>query len=799
MIKERIILSNSLNETEFLRTLAINNKNTIGLYVYNEIDFLSYILIKNGVKALGKLISRKEEIYIYMDKLSIKYDEASSIQAAVSTYRDQKFKMDNFDLLDNAFAKKKSIISQAYSVYNQYKIANNLIDKYDLINYINENLDDKIDVTCIVFKELLVSNLVKELAKKLFNLEEYNIKDFVCIDNKLNQTFAECYGKKNEISYVFKEIYNQKINLGDCTLLLLNNSDIYDIIPYLEKFNLKYTSLIGVPAVLSNYIKLLKQILELENDNSVNGFINFFNSNVIKKTELFKGCSLKQQNDIIKFLGWLRLSFFKHNNLDIDVYEDEYKDKIKFIFEEFKKGIVYFISQYGIPDKYSGIIGEIKEIEGLNYSDEIKINLYENLINSYIDNKISASDAINIVNINNMYSCVRKYTFVIGLDENFPGNPVENYFIYDDEYSLDQYKSFNIVENKKNMLNNYLDLCNNLYLSYSSFKLDDLKDVGPSSVFYDRKGNSDIFKFDYSDDSISNNMNIIKKYNENNVYNPIPVVTNQCDNYKDILLKKTYYASQFHNAFEKGNMSFILQSLLDVNIDDEKDPYAIIDSDYKGTLLHSIFEEFNKTKISLNQIKDKSSKAFDNFIKMKPALIQDNIQKAKDEFVELAESLYEISSNNLHVLSEKKMELEVYGVKFKGTFDRIEKNSNGEYILVDYKTGRNITHKENDPKTCIQGLIYAYMIENLKDDKGDYLINDNGNRICIKECNFLYPYYKRIITIKWDKNTKEKLEELISEFKERINKGTILKGIKDDKYSQKYMFLNNIVKEVKKC
>ena len=51
------------------------------------------------------------------------------------------------------------------------------------------------------------------------------------------------------------------------------------------------------------------------------------------------------------------------------------------------------------------------------------------------------------------------------------------------------------------------------------------------------------------------------------------------------------------------------------------------------------------------------------------------------------------------------------GVLLEGYPDRVEKTPEGEYIIADYKTGKRISHQANDVDTCLQVVIYAYIME----------------------------------------------------------------------------------------
>ena len=137
---EKIIVSNSLNSTDFLRTIAKRGKSELALYVYNEHELLNYILTKNGLIIDKSYIAYSNQIYIFMAKLNIKYQDAKNIRDAINSYRDSAFGLVDFDDLNDNFKNKKKIIKEAYEKYNEFKNKFNLYDEIDLINYINDNI-----------------------------------------------------------------------------------------------------------------------------------------------------------------------------------------------------------------------------------------------------------------------------------------------------------------------------------------------------------------------------------------------------------------------------------------------------------------------------------------------------------------------------------------------------------------------------------------------------------------------------------------------------------------------------------
>ena len=770
---ETIILSNNLNSTDFLRTIAKMGKKEIGLYIYNELEFLNYILIKNGISINKEFISNKSEAYIYMRILESKYKDAVNVRDAINSYRDNEFGKVSFETLSDDFKKKKEIIIEAYNKYESYKRENNLYDKLDLVNFINDNIKTKLSTNLIIFNELKVSNLVNIIADKLFNPKYISISEYIKYDLEYKH-ITKAYGKTNEIDFIFNEISNKKLNLGTCQIILINSSDLIYVLEYVNRFNINYTSSLGIPLTYTNSGKLLKILRYMKlNNYGIDSYkylfdSPYFNSSIFK--DIFtkdNKLNITKYNTFIEYVGYLRLSFEDKRNIYFDLYDGNIKRALSLINEDINKGIPHFINKYSISDNYKElVINKLKNIEKENLGND----LYDDLLDTLVAPKISSNDSIHITTLENAFSSLRENVFIVGLDSKFPGSPSENYFIYDDEYKIDMYKSINIINSKKDLYYSFIKLCKNLYLSYSFFSSADLKEINPSSVIYEdtlKIDDNDIYSFTSS--SLNKNKNAILEYENNKLYENNKAYINKSLLYQDYLKNKVYTASSFHYALEDDYEDFLFQNLLEINLDDKNDPFRIIEANTKGTIIHSVFEGFTKNN-NLDELIDKALIEFDKYLKMKPAIIDKSIEREKENIVDIVKGIYNASSENKHFLSEVKMPItDVYGVKFAGTFDRIEKTKNNEYILVDYKTGSNVFHKVNDPVTCIQGLIYAYMAENAKDKNGNYVITDNGSPIKIKEVEFIYPSMDKPISINWDDTNKKRLQELMNEFLTRID------------------------------
>lgn len=111
-----------------------------------------------------------------------------------------------------------------------------------------------------------------------------------------------------------------------------------------------------------------------------------------------------------------------------------------------------------------------------------------------------------------------------------------------------------------------------------------------------------------------------------------------------------------------------------------------------GTVIHKIAEEFGKKKINHQKYGlDDGIKMFRNEWKSKPyrgGISEDSIteraEKILDNYLK-----WDRESKNTLLKTEEKFSTHIGGVKFTGKIDRLEENQDGEYEVVDFKTGKN--------------------------------------------------------------------------------------------------------------
>lgn len=832
---EKIIFSNSFNQTEFLRTLAKHDINTFGLRLMSDVELCFYILEHQSKMPNGKFISSREEDYLYFNLSGQDYHDSQNLRIAIDSYRDS-VRSDILQSLDNNlsnnFLDKKSFIKTEFDKYQKEKVKRNLYDKNDLINFIIDN-NITLDAEVIYFKEYGITKVFLDMLNQVFSsVKEVSIldKDYLPVVNKeperyltdedrkkekpepepdnsypnANLHFMKAYGKPCEADCVLSQV--QKFPLDECQIVLTSSEDALEIYKTADMLNIPYTTSLGQPIISTNAGVLLSYLFKLEEGlYGVDAYRDLFNCSAFDKVKLeaMIPASVKDKdryfNDFNKYLGWLRIGFDNYGIIiNPNLYNNDQAmvDMLNVVQSSLSNGYASFIKDFikTPTTNDEAIIDNIKSIEKAASDYNIDPNVVlKDLLNGHVDAKIAQSGQLFITSIDSAISSLRKHTFIIGLDSSFPGGPKDNFLIFDDEFAKtgsDFYNSKEIVKRKENILRALISAGEDVYLSYPYFELASLEDNNPSSVFFDLFPQDIKYcpSYEFKDLVFASNKEVyLARLNNcyfSNSGSAISITYNS-----QSLLNKVYYASEFKNYFDPElKLDFLFKHVLGLEAKDEDDPYQVIPANVKGTMLHTLMEHFQKSKVDKKKFMWRAGKMFDNFMLMKPAVIATSMVKEREDFLRLAENLFDSDPGNDFYMGEKPLNGQIGNVKFTGKFDRIEKDKFGQYILVDYKTGKKPSQKNDDPKTCIQGLIYAY------------LINNSLFGAQISKIEFRYPDSKATRSIRYNAVNEQELLKLVNEFEQAIVNQTLFNDINlasKNKYIEKYFYLVSIIERMK--
>lgn len=821
-MKEKIIVVPTINKLAI--TLAYHNKSSFNVRFLTSVELAREALLRNGKMSEKEFVSRSDEPVYYkqiVDSIdyfkTTKLADIKNINQTINAIRQLVF--DNEEeikekLQQGIFKEKNNAL---YEVYKKYNDRLNNENKIDTIGLIRNAISNCIDVEINTLKEFELQPLDYRLINSISNdVKQISIFDLFNLDKKnINITaYKNCYGSSNEVGNIIDDIFTNN-NLDQCVVACGDYQTYSQIFyDYACKYKIDISFENGLSLINSYPGKLLKQYYYWISDGNFgwlpfNDLIHspYFNFELFDSLVISNNEKEFDHNKFYEKLAKLRLT----NNLDInkqrildykksisredinDNYKlEKYIDGFEIIAKELALPIEEFLNKYYVARKQNEfeikfdeaaittIINEIKSIHniGLTITDDV----IETILKKPVYRQGNKPGKLHITTIENALSSLRNTLYVCGLSSTiYPGSPKENPLLLDADLEIfknEQLTSKGKIKQKREALFNLIDLAsslnNKIYLSYPGLNVSELKNNNASSLLYEiyKRENGDDKSLDdfkkeiktiqYFEPKLSKTIAIGEAYNKskNIVYNAL----NKSNN-NNASLDIGKYSPSALNTFFNCKKQFFYQNLLKINVQDDYNPYEVISASEQGTLAHALMEYLADHRMPKEDFLKLSDEVFDEYMKISVPLVKESIQKAKEEFVEMLSNGFDMDEANPRELDFKEEDQDVVheqtGIIIHGYPDRVEKTKEGKAVIVDFKTERDKNaHLKDDINTCLQVLIYAYIVENKMSRQIDHC-----------EYRMLRFDKNNIVTCKYDKEMKDLLNQKLIEFKDAIDSG----------------------------
>ena len=773
---EKIIIAPLANEAELLRTLAAYGVNTLGVRIMNGVKFAEYALMHSGIAVTEKYADSSAQaalIYSILGEIphfeSAAFPDAQNISAALNTVRglipENEYEVLYDKLSKGEFPENSSALADVYDRYIAVLKENNLIDGIQLIRLAAQNAS-AIKADIIILEEFPLTAAEQNLIDNISggNYRSMHISELFGVAEKaLNYAdITEAYGEVNEIENIISRIYENGIPLDKCTVAVADISKYPQLISDIaSRYGIPVSLGCGLPIrnalpahFLRNYfdwktagysgVDALKRMI----------FDSSFDRNALLETLGIENNS--KLKELVVIAGNLRISHDKNTNQErISKYENAFPEKsemtelLKKFADELERGCAYFVCRYAYIRK--GECGRIDRA-ALNVIDreiaaytQFTVGDPEDVIPDILGRNIlsenSREGGLHICTLSQALCSMRENLFIAGLSaSNFPGAPTENYLVPDNDMLLfgeDAPTSEKIISDRKKQLSELLrfdaSLDTKIHLSYSGFSAADLKDENASSVLFEiysqcHGGDSDMDSFDksmlhvgYFDSDISPSRLLGRAYNSGaEITSDEPIYAEEppvCGT--DIVLSPIAV-----DDYRKCPVMFYYKHILGLKAPKTDDVFVILDGLTQGNLIHDLMEYAADKQPDTETFYAEANRTFDSYITSRPPLNKPELRKIKDDFLKMAMVGYYFVKKNESVAAEKDVgPVEINGITLSGRLDSLEKTPEGKYIIGDYKTAKKITHIENDFDTCLQVLLYAYMLKvsgKIEADGGEY-------------------------------------------------------------------------------
>lgn len=632
--------------------------------------------------------------------------------------------------------------------------------------------------------------------------------------------YKNCYGSSNEVETIINDIYAGK-TLDKCTVAITDVGTYSQLfLDYSLLYNIPVTFGCGVPIINAYPAKLLSLYLKWMTSGffgaeALNQMLSggYFDRSKLKETlpeqdegfewRVFYEClgDIKFTND--KSINAKRLDEYKQALAEDARYivegeskeYQEFTDKQKCIplmeimAVELEMHVEDFIAKYAVlrqrNSTVSGILLSVLDKTAVSTIYEMftairkagvfqdEADIIANVLGANILSQRSEPGYLHVTGMDKAMNSVRETLYIAGLSASkYPGSPKENYLLLDSDIRLfgDAAMSFTSdgrILRKSETAVNLAELASALgseiYISYSGLNVSELKKDNASSLVYklysktesSKSFEDSITPVRYFEPALSGSRLVGQSYVDD-----IRIDQKKAD-YASVEaswdIDKEYSPSALE-TFWGCPRSFLLGRVLDIPEPDTDDEFTVINSRDRGTLAHSIMEQLANSNMTLDEFLRLSGEFFDRYIKEHPPLITEKVPAERDLFLEMMTNAYRGDPHRKVILKEEDVHcIHESGVKLHGFPDRVEELEDGTYLIVDYKTGNTVNHEENDIRSCLQVVIYAYLMESrgLKVSGGEYR----------------YIGINRTVRCVYDDNIRAKLAVLLGMFKDMLLKG----------------------------
>lgn len=791
MLKSVIVLTNSIDENEKIKSLASFNVSTFDLRYMSALELAEYLLQLSGISYKQTFIKNDElAALIYKQIKAISYFELftyNDVLQLVSTLEDLRYQIvDNeaetfFSKLPmDKFIAKNAALKNAYEIIINSLKENNYIDEVGIVRLALSQIKSQTDIEFVRYEKSHLRPLELALLNKAAGKEVLETKINEETKPLTIERYTKAFGQTNEIEDILNYIYEKKIPFDQCLIASAEEANYANILSnYRDLLKAPITIGVGRPIVSTNpgkifalledwmanhyrYEYLLKAVRsesfdidKFKKDINLDGDLTAINDGLDKRhsisldsiTEIvgrLKVCFEKPEENIAKYNSFEELTrrYYRERPDDNECIA-RYRSMghvLKFI-EIINLGMANFIDSYCVikDEKVDdNALGKILRILSFEKDYDIKHDdVRAQIFGQKIGREKPQPGSLYFTSISRAASCLRKYLFITGLSSNnFPGTNKENALLLDRDYKpfgVEDASNREIINNKENfdaLLEEATKYGVEIHLSWASYNSESLKTQNSSSVIFEtyqkeygnektisdfeKEFKSDKFRYiEYFENNILP-ISTIGKELKKNMYNLHPQVEEKPTT--NIIVKslvgKRFSASMLEK-FAKCQYLFYLQYVLGIEQPEDIDVFSVIPANEYGTMAHELLEHLDKKKTTKDEFTEMSRKRFNEYLVFNPA---DNDTLANDyrkDFVnmmQIAYELEEIDGTYCRELDDSYKEPNT-GIIIHGLPDKIVDNGNNTFRIVDYKTGRNVSHKVDDVSKMIQCTLYAYVLE----------------------------------------------------------------------------------------
>ncbi|MBR5372025.1 MAG: PD-(D/E)XK nuclease family protein [Oscillospiraceae bacterium] len=832
-MQETMIYAPGFNDAVLLRTMALHGVQRIGCRVTDDAELAEFALMRSGISVGKTLLEPQETVLMLAKRMQGTYFRASSLadaeQLAAALHaarmlipRDEQTEMERL-LPKGMFPEKNQAVLDVYRAYLADCADRERIDSIMLMRMALEKTKPGcIRGTVTVPETVHLSPLEQAMLDHLFGAENVKTVPLAAIFDREEKPavcgdITACYGAANEVRHILAQIAEKQYRFDTCTVAV---TDLSVYAPLFREIAAEYSVPVGIRAGIplreTAPAKLFRQVMRWQEGfcgtDALNALIfcdSFDCANGFARLNLGEALAdPKTVGEMVRLAGALRLSMdAETNKARIAAFRTNSGADAETLRLLRCAEIVFGVFEQGYP----AILRTFSVLRGKE--DRAALNIFcesaercaeygstdtEGYLTALFDKTLGAelpeAGKVFVTDMQFAPEAVREHMFLAGLSaDNFPGSIPENYYLLDAD--LLEISPENALTSERLLMNRKADfealvrllsaLDIRAAFSYSDFQSAELKDANASSVLFEiwAKANGDM--------QIGSFLDAVKHVG----YFAQPVseteLTGQA--YLAGTVKRGKAASPALSGryrgtrkfsptaiekFQKCGYRFMLEYLLRVKVPDEDDVFKVIPENALGTLLHAQFQHLaDDPSVPLPDFLVSVTAAFEKYLAGRPPIHEELRTKTLNELTEMAKNGYARIDLHASCMAEQQLSVlhEASGIILEGFPDRVETAPDGTKKVLDFKTGRRIKHEPEDPVSCIQTLLYAYMVEHAGADAGT-----------VSECRYLYLREGAVIPCQWDSAAKAHVDSLLDALKTALDTGVYPPAEDQDKQECKY-------------
>ncbi|MCR5121676.1 MAG: PD-(D/E)XK nuclease family protein [Ruminococcus sp.] len=710
---------------------------------------------------------------------------------------------------NEAFAEKNNALAAVYDEYIRLCEGGGVIDGVSLLRRAAE-IAPKLENTDILLLEEYPPQpaertLIEAVADKMTTV---SLGGFFGAERSAAPAAPEIFaarGAYNEVLAILDNILGGDIGFDRCTVAVTDTSVYPQLFFTLGlRFGIKMTFGCGIPFANSTAARFLKRLAfrngaGRQNRRALNDlvFCGVFDSE--KLCERVCGGDDALLRKVLALAGDMRLGLRQAVNSEriarLKEMSADDEDTLRLIepleklAAELERGALYLLKEYCTrrknalaPFDSAALREAVAAMEDHSRAaGGDPLDTLPALMRRNVCRMAREAGALHIVSVDRAAFSLRDKLFIAGLSADlFPGKPVEDPIALDSDIALidgsaDAPLSENVVRRKTYLVEALGSLAralgSEIVLSYSCLRAAELKQANMSAAaaeLFNSLAGKESSPVSYGElcrrceeenlrgyfsDGFGADRLIGRRFAAGEATLPTakaPDETAAVSCFDD----REYSPSELDTFFECPRKYFF-NRVLGIKEKESIHDFTVIEANEQGTLFHSAMESLAASgmKMTKEEFLETLGLEFDRFLARKVPLLPSSVDGVRDSLSGLASSAYDDDTavKKEIVAAEKKLRIthKPSGVKLYGLPDRVERSEDG-CLVADFKTGAKIKQDDAQPKTFVQTMCYAYMM------------NNSDTPVNVTKCEYRYP--KTAERTKSREYSPRELEEILAEF-----------------------------------